>query len=169
MAIVFTPETAFKNREPFPSVFLAGTIEMGKSVDWQADVIERLKDENVTLFNPRRVIAPELEDEIDFQINWELDRLQEADIIFMFLASGTISPISLLELGIYLNSGKPLIAVCEPGYTRRQNVHVTMKRFYNVANIHLTDNLDEGMNILHNYINVTSCLQELEHMIKYPE
>ena len=169
MTTVFTPESPFKNRDGTPSVFLAGTIEMGNSIDWQALAIEDLANQPVTIFNPRRVLAPVEEAEIDRQINWELDRLQEADIIFMFLAAGTISPISLLELGIYLNSGKPLIVVCEPGYTRRQNVLVTMKRFQHEPKIHLFDDLYHGLSMVKNYISVISCLRDAEHLIQYPE
>jgi hypothetical protein len=40
------------------SIFLAGTIDMGNSTDWQQTAIDRLAekigDKNVTIFNPRR-------------------------------------------------------------------------------------------------------------------
>ena len=37
-----------------PSIFLAGSIEMGKAIDWQTKIQDIMKDENVTIFNPRR-------------------------------------------------------------------------------------------------------------------
>ncbi len=167
MATTFTPESKLPSRIDSPSVFLAGTIEMGNSVDWQSVVIHRLTDVDAVLFNPRRVLAPSEEDEIDYQINWELDHLQKADIIFMFLAADSVSPISLLELGLYLNAGKPLIIVCEPGYTRRQNVNITVNRTIGaISHTHLVESLDEGMNILKNYISVITCLRDAEHLIK---
>ena len=37
------------------SVFLAGSIEMGKAEDWQSETIKALSDlENIEVFNPRR-------------------------------------------------------------------------------------------------------------------
>jgi hypothetical protein len=36
------------------SVFLAGSIEMGRAEPWQADVERVLADEEVVILNPRR-------------------------------------------------------------------------------------------------------------------
>ncbi|MEC7119411.1 MAG: nucleoside 2-deoxyribosyltransferase domain-containing protein, partial [Pseudomonadota bacterium] len=36
------------------TVFLAGTIEDGRSIDWQTAIIDALADCDVTLLNPRR-------------------------------------------------------------------------------------------------------------------
>jgi hypothetical protein len=60
-------------------IFLAGTIDMGNSVDWQAKVKHALADENVTLLNPRRdnwtLHAEQHASNPEFnkQVNWELD------------------------------------------------------------------------------------------------
>lgn len=112
------------------SVFLAGTIEMGNSHDWQSDVCEIMKDYDVTFYNPRRVLPPTCKADIEYQIRWELEHLKKADIIFMYLAPNTISPISLLELGLYLKSDKPMIIVADPEYLRFQNVETTFDYFY---------------------------------------
>ena len=41
------------------NIFLAGTIDMGNSVDWQQDVIndfiQQASNENITIFNPKRI------------------------------------------------------------------------------------------------------------------
>jgi hypothetical protein len=37
-----------------PSVFLAGSIEMGKAILWQDDMTKELSDLPVTVINPRR-------------------------------------------------------------------------------------------------------------------
>lgn len=112
------------------SVFLAGTIEMGNSIDWQSNVEKALVDYDVTLFNPRRVIPPSNKADIDYQIRWELSHLEKCDIIFMYLAPNTISPISLLELGLFLNTPKRMIIVADPEYSRFQNVENTFEYFY---------------------------------------
>lgn len=36
------------------NIFLGGSIELGKALEWQLDVIECLKDKDITIFNPRR-------------------------------------------------------------------------------------------------------------------
>ena len=39
---------------PGRSIFLAGSIEMGKAINWQVDISTRLSPYAVTLLNPRR-------------------------------------------------------------------------------------------------------------------
>ena len=36
------------------TVFLAGSIDMGSAVNWQKQVVDALKEENVVVYNPRR-------------------------------------------------------------------------------------------------------------------
>ena len=36
------------------SVFLAGSIEQGKAIDWQKYVTQKLQDTDITVLNPRR-------------------------------------------------------------------------------------------------------------------
>ena len=59
----------------YKSVFLAGTIDMGSGVDWQKDVAELFEKApgNWVLFNPRQEFwDPGRENEMDYQVNWEL-------------------------------------------------------------------------------------------------
>jgi hypothetical protein len=116
------------------TVFLAGTIEMGKSEDWQSIVQERLKDLPVTFFNPRRDSwdssweQRETNQQFNHQVNWEMNKLNEADIIFMNLLVDSKSPISLLELGLNATS-KRMIICCPPEFYRRGNVEIVCSRF----------------------------------------
>ena len=71
------------------------------------------------------------------QVSWELDMLDAADIVVMYLAPDTKSPISLLELGLYARSGK-LKVCCPTGFWRRGNVEMVCKRYQ----IPLFENLD---------------------------
>jgi hypothetical protein len=116
------------------SVFLAGTIDNGQSVDWQSDVERSLADLDVLIMNPRR-------DEWDAsweqsiknakfkeQVEWELNALDAAEIIFLYFAPNSQSPISLLELGLYASSNK-LIIVCPAGFWRVGNVEVVADRY----------------------------------------
>lgn len=113
------------------SVFLAGTIDMGNSVDWQSVAAEMFagRDGNYILYNPRQEEwHPEREGEMDYQVNWELEHLENADWILMNFLAGSQSPITLLEFGLYARSGK-LVVVCPPDYYRYDNIRISCKRY----------------------------------------
>jgi len=127
-------------------VFLAGSIEMGVAEDWQTLLQERLADLDITIFNPRRdewdssweqrASNPEF----SYQVNWEMDHLVEADIIFMYFSPDTKSPISFLELGLHAHDEK-LIVCCPDGFWRKGNVEITCHRYA----IPLFSNLEDAI------------------------
>lgn len=127
------------------AIFLAGSIEMGKAEPWQAKVENLLKNENVTILNPRRLdwdsSWTQSIDNPQFrqQVEWELDAQEKADIIAMYFDPKTKSPITLLELGIFAKSGK-LIVCCPEGYWRKENVDITCKR-YGVLQVNSIDSM----------------------------
>ncbi len=108
-------------------IFLAGAIDMGNAVDWQAYVTEKLAQEDVTIVNPRR--AKFDESTLDEQINWELFALERVDYIFMWFPKDSKAPISFFEAGMYLKSGK-LIIGAEQGFYRRRNLEITTSRYF---------------------------------------
>lgn len=118
-----------------PSVFLAGSIEMGKAVDWQTHVTNSLADENCLILNPRRDDwDSSWEQKIENakfreQVEWELAALEHARVIAMYFDPNTMSPISLLELGLFAPSGK-LIVCCPDGFWRKGNVDVVCAKFH---------------------------------------
>jgi nucleoside 2-deoxyribosyltransferase len=124
------------------SIFLAGTIDNGKSIDWQMEMESILKDYNVTLLNPRRDNwnPNSSRDEMIKQINWEMDNLDKCDVIFMNILEESLSPITLLELGLYANSGKMIVS-CHEEFWRKINVDVVCDRF----NIPRYDNFDDAI------------------------
>ncbi len=117
-----------------PKVFLAGSIEMGKAGDWQQQVRDALADEGVLMLNPRRGDwnpawrAEADEPEFRRQVEWELAALEQTDIVLMYFAPGTQSPITLLEFGLYARSGKLLVAA-PAGYWRKGNLDITGDRY----------------------------------------
>lgn len=137
------------------SVFLAGSIEQGKARQWQQEVLERFKDrEGITFFNPRREVweaewsqSPDNPLLIE-QVRWELEHIQKADVVLFYFQEGTLSPISLLELGISLGRSDDAVVVCEPGFWREANVHETCAFFG--RGVHTT--LEAGIQALHHYI-----------------
>lgn len=128
--IMFYPpdNIAFRSRSK-PSVFLAGSIEMGKAIDWQKLLGEWFTKKNYNAFNPRRAdwdsswIQHYKNPHFSQQVRWELNALSKATHIILYLDPGTISPISLLELGLHAHSGK-LTVICPDGFFRKGNVEV---------------------------------------------
>lgn len=111
-----------------PVIFLAGSIDQGGAPDWQNTVIEALADCAVTLLNPRRAVWDEGDaDTFRAQVEWELDGLERADGIVLYLAPGSLAPVSLLELGLHAASGK-LILCCPEGFWRKGNVDIVARR-----------------------------------------
>ena len=111
----------------FTRIFLAGTIDMGNSRNWQAEIQDKFAAMNgrYILFNPRQenwdASRP---GEMDYQVRWELDHLEQADIIIMYILGSSKSPISLLEMGLHAGSGK-MTVICEPDFYRYDNVRIT--------------------------------------------
>lgn len=141
-AIIVTAPESFHNPEwvDHVAIFLAGSIDNGVAPDWQKDVLEALRDKNVMLMNPRRKDwDPNSGDnEVERQVNWELEAMEYANYIIMYLAEGSKAPISLLELGLEAQSGRILVAA-HPTYYRRVNVRVVCER----NNIPLFETLEE--------------------------
>lgn len=115
-----------------PSLFLAGSIEMGKAEDWQERVGRALEDKFLIL-NPRRNAIDWKEgvdiqnmDDANFreQVEWELDCQAGADARLIYFAPSTLSPISLLELGMFF----PDIVICPVGFWRKGNVDLVCER-----------------------------------------
>ena len=119
------------------SVFLAGTIDMGHSIDWQQKFIDQANKEetldDVVVFNPRRKSWDHTwtqrigNKQFSEQVNWELDAMENADVILLFLEANSKSPISMMELGLFADSGK-LMVCCEEGFWRKGNIDIVCKR-----------------------------------------
>jgi hypothetical protein len=130
--IVLTPE---QKSLGYTSIFLAGSIEMGKAIDWQSKVQDILKDSPVVIFSPRRddwdsswkqdINEPKFNE----QVTWELDHIDQADYIFMYFDPNTKSPITLLELGILAASPTKVLVCCPEGYWRKGNVDIVCQRY----------------------------------------
>jgi len=129
------------------SIFLAGSIEMGKAESWQNKIEKSLENENVNIFNPRRdewdsSWEQKYENEqFRAQVMWELEALEQADIIAMYFDKLTQSPISLLELGLHAKTGK-MIVCCPEGFWRKGNVDTVCKK-YNIPQVQTIEGLVE--------------------------
>jgi len=117
------------------TVFLAGSIEMGAAEDWQTEIPKAFENQPVTFFNPRRDEwdsswkQEQSNPQFNHQVNWEMNKLEECDLIFMYFSPETKSPVSLLELGIHTKDHK-MVVCCPDGFWRKGNVEITCTRHH---------------------------------------
>jgi hypothetical protein len=134
-------------------IFLAGSIEMGVADNWQTRFIAGLEDHPVTLLNPRRddwdasweqsIDNPQFAE----QVNWELDKMTNADFVAFYFDPKTKSPITLMELGLMAGLSKSrgwyfkreAVVCCPPGFWRKGNVDIICQR----AGIKMVDTLED--------------------------
>ncbi len=134
MAHILKPPSPLELGKEMRSVFLAGSIEMGRAAPWQAAVEQELADEDVLILNPRR---DEWDDtweqsihhaQFRGQVEWELAAQELATVIAIYFAPDTKAPITLLELGLCARSGKAIVC-WPPGFWRRGNVEIVCARY----------------------------------------
>ncbi len=129
------PLPDWQDRDGFRLVFLGGSIEHGKATDWQQILQSKFKDDEPFIFlNPRRenwdsswdqsIDNPKFKE----QVTWELKGLEEADIIIIYFESGTLSPISMLELGLCARKDN-VIVFCPEGFWRKGNIDIVCENW----------------------------------------
>lgn len=134
---------------PYPFVtadlFLAGSIEMGATKEWQAAAIDAVRDVPGVVLNPRRkdwdASWVQSKDNVEFrqQVEWELRGLEVAASILFYFDPTTQSPIALMELGLVID--KRLIVICPEGFWRKGNVEILCQRYGH----QVYTSLDEGL------------------------
>lgn len=118
----------------YNSLFLAGSIEQGKAVNWQESIEKVFKDQDGVIYNPRRDdwdsswVQSIKNKQFRTQVEWELKAMDAANVIAMYFDGKTKSPITLLELGLYA-SDKKLIVYCPNEYWRRGNVEIVCRQY----------------------------------------
>lgn len=116
------------------TIFLAGSIEMGKAVDWQAEVIRKLNETHVAILNPRRKdwdsswVQSSKNPEFTKQVAWEMNGLENSDLAVFYFDPATMSPISLMELGWMSGLHKTCLVCCPEGFWRKGNVDLLCNR-----------------------------------------
>ncbi len=147
----FAPEIIPKEVQLYKTkLFLAGSIEMGRAELWQ-DRLTNILTENTgyVFLNPRRNdwdsswVQDISNKQFVEQVEWELSCLEMADDIVIYFDPNTMSPISLLELGIHSTTGK-VVVCCPKGFWRKGNVDVVCRR-YMIPLVETIDDLAETM------------------------
>jgi hypothetical protein len=138
------------------SVFLAGSIEMGKAINWQTAAGEALSEAGFDVFNPRRDdwdsswVQSFSNDQFREQVLWEMRSLNRCSNVLFHFEPDTQSPITLLELGLMAGlraarGDKPLVVVhCPEGFWRKGNVDVAAWLFSMVE----VDTIEDGIKFL---------------------
>jgi hypothetical protein len=146
MKHIKSPERYY-NDSIFINVFLGGSIEMGLAEPWQDRLVNEFKDADIRFLNPRRDdwdsswVQEASNPQFAQQVNWELDALEFSDLIVFYFDPNTKSPITIMELGLYANSGK-VIVCCPDGFWRKGNVEIVCQRH----NVTLVNSFDELVN-----------------------
>lgn len=131
------------------SIFLAGSIEMGAAENWQSKVERDLVDSSAIIFNPRRddwdssCVQSAHNPQFREQVEWELEALEQANLIAMYFDPNTKSPISLLELGLFGPTGKMLVC-CPEGFWRKGNVDIVCAR-YSITQVNSLEELVDSI------------------------
>lgn len=147
------PEPITSNQY-LPHLFLGGSIDNGKASKWQDFALRHIRSSNdsdqIIVLNPRRlnwnphVVQEAADPVLQEQVTWELDAMERSDVILLWLEAGSMSPITLLELGLAAGQNhagllnKALVG-CQPGFWRRGNVEIVCKRY----RIPFVDTLEE--------------------------
>jgi hypothetical protein len=115
-------------------MFLAGAIDQDRAERWQDVVIDNCRDLPGTILNPRRANwDPTWNQSLDNshfaeQVAWELDALEQADLIICWLPATAQARISLMEIGLHARRGRLLIG-CAIGFHSCGNVLAVGQRF----------------------------------------
>ena len=146
------------------SVFLAGTIDNGAAEEWQIEVQEQLEDYDIVMFNPRRdywdnKLKATTDNPIFVdQVKWELDAMEQSSYILMNFQENSLSPVTLLELGLYVDTYK-LIVCCPKNFWRSGNVKMICDRY----NIKVYETLDSAMTELEIRLNYDGVIKIVEY------
>lgn len=138
MEVYKAPEK-YPNDDKF-TVFFGGSIEQGKAELWGDKLAAELAKHNldIRILNPRRDDFDSSQEQsinnpyFKEQVTWELDSLDRADLIVMYLQPETLSPISMMEIGIYINTldwNKQMIICCPDGFWRKGNIEILVDRY----------------------------------------
>ena len=121
-------------------LFLGGSIEMGKAEKWQEKTVaslDKIGYNNLIVLNPRRDDWDSSWDQSPVpgtkffeQVQWELLAQEKSDIICYYFAKNTISPITLLELGLFgVRKDKKIVVYVDEEYERKGNVVITCNAY----------------------------------------
>lgn len=155
MAHFKPPFYRLDSNKKYTSIFLAGTIDMGESENWQEKIAEEFENQEslidntkVDIYNPRRddwdsSWKQDLDNPKFFeQVTWELDQIDKSNIVIFNFLPTSKSPITLLELGYCSRRYNNIYVCCPKEFHRSGNVHILCLR----QRIPLYESMEELIN-----------------------
>lgn len=132
------------NKRNQRSIFLAGSMDHKQEGSWRDTISAEFGA--YSIFDPTNNNHDHLNTkEMKRHINWELDALQLSDMILLNFLPNAQSPISLVELGMYIRSNK-LIVICPQEFYKSNYVHTLCKKY----NTPIFNNITEAKTLLIN-------------------
>lgn len=134
------------------TIFLGGSIDMGSAVNWQREAEEWIATNlpHVIAVNPRRAdwdaSWEQSLDNIEFayQVSWEHYGLMNCSVVILNFLPESMSPITLLELGIMATTRpRNTIVVCPDGFYRKGNVEFICK----LHNVSMVNTIEQALQI----------------------
>ncbi|KAF1937288.1 hypothetical protein EJ02DRAFT_447553 [Clathrospora elynae] len=104
------------------------------AVKWQEQMVIMLSLLPITVNNPRRgnwdpnATQEAKNKAFREQVEWELSALEQADVICFFFDHTTMSPVTMLKLGLWAASDQ-VIMCCDKRFWRAGNVHIVCERY----------------------------------------
>ena len=121
---------------------------MGVAEAWQEKIVGLFP--NITLLNPSRddwdSSWEQSKDNPQFreQVEWELQAMEDANLVVFHFDPMTKSPITLLELGIFKHKA---LVHCPEGFWRKGNLDIVCQR-YNIPQVASYDGLSKVIRYL---------------------
>ena len=156
---VVTPPSLYLPTEGL-KIFLAGSVCNGNAPDWQSMAVSTIQmssgEEPLTIYNPRRPSGEFLpENEVE-QAAWTISMLNASDYIILHLTGDTGSPISTLELGLFINSPKLHLSI-DDSYSRKEIVEIHYN-YFGIGQIY--ERLEESIMAIQTDIQAKSPINE---------
>lgn len=107
-----------------PSLYLVG--ETVNCPDWQSTIVDLLRDQAITLFNPRRKEHPAGPLEREAQLQWENDYQSRADAILFWFSKETLCPTAIYSLGIWSLRTKILFVGIHPEFALKRDIEIQL-------------------------------------------
>ncbi|MBO0593552.1 nucleoside 2-deoxyribosyltransferase domain-containing protein [Cellulophaga sp. E16_2] len=128
--MVFTSQVGLPIKESDQRyIFLAGSMASNQSVNWRNQVVNSLPN-SYQFLDPTNEHHDTLNAlQMKKHVEWELDAMAMADIVLLNFLPNALSPISLVELGLYASS-KKLYVVCPKAFYKSSYVVTLCERYH---------------------------------------
>lgn len=124
--MIFTSNNELPIKEK-QCIFLAGSMDFNRPDNWRKQTIHKLS--NYNFFDPTNKNHDSLNEiQMKKHIEWELDALLMADKIILNFLPNSLSPISLVELGLYMSSQK-LTVICPKEFYKSKYVYTLCEKY----------------------------------------